>query len=415
MPLPEGGALLYEGTRVGDVSPVAPGARVQTLDILRGVALFGVLLSNLNHYDPLPEATQLDRALFWVQANLVQNRFYSLLGLLFGVGFAIQLGRAEAAGRDVRRVFYRRMLVLLLFGVLHGVFIWSGDILTRFAIVGLLLPFYRRLSSRGLLWAAALTFFVGSYLVLLILGAINPTRPQPPPDPAVIYATGTWLQILPVRATEYFTSVRWDIIGFGGRCVPFLTLFVLGLWAERSGLISHLGERLGWVRRAFWVALVVVVLGVIAAINFDSWWPQPASMWPVWDLPHVLGAYYFVARRIPDALITWGTALVYATGLTLLAYRPWWSRMFRPVAAVGRMSLTTYLAQSAISTLLFYGYGLGWYGKVSYTGMMGLTLVIFAVQMAFSAWWFRRYRFGPAEWVWRSLSYGRRQPLRTTT
>ena len=415
-----------DGTAGDVLTPVMPGARIPTLDILRGFALFGVLWSNLNHYgtyeatftpNPTTSATPLDHTLFWMQEWLIQNRFYSLLGFLFGVGFAIQLGRAEALGRDAVRPFYRRMSVLLVIGMVHGMFIWSGDILTKFALVGCLLPLYRRLTSRGLVIAAGATYFGLAYLAMQASAAVGPTRPPALPDFASLYADGTYWQIMPARLAEYLRDTRGLVVQFSGRSVPFLTLFILGLWAARTGLVSHLGERLRFVRRALWVALACVAAGLILAANFDAWWPRPPILNgpPVFDVAHIWNSWWFIGRGIPSMLVQWGTAGAYAAALTLLVHRPRWGALIRPLAAVGRMSLTTYLVQSVVSTLIFYGYGLGLYGRVTYSGMLFLTLVIFGCQLAYSTWWFNRYRFGPAEWLWRSLSYGRSQPMRLGT
>jgi uncharacterized protein len=120
----------------------------------------------------------------------------------------------------------------------------------------------------------------------------------------------------------------------------------------------------------------------------------------------------FLVGRLTGNLSTWGMAAAFASALTLLAHRPGWSKRLAPLAATGRMPLTTYLGQSLVCTMLFSSYGLGWYGSRGMTGFFVLTLVLFGAQMAASVWWLERYRFGPAEWVWRSLSYGARQPMR---
>lgn len=395
-------------------APVAPDARVAALDVLRGFALFGVLWSNLNHYNPVAPASALDRGSAWMQEWLIQNRFYSLLGFLFGVGFAVQLHRASSFGKGVLPMFYRRMLALLLFGVLHGTLIWSGDILTRFALVGGLLPFYRRLSPRGLVVAAGGTLLGLAYATLLLRVAIAPGQPPALPDSTVLYATGSWLEILPMRVAEYRRQVFVTVAQFWSASVPFLTLFVLGLAAARAGILNNLRERAGLLRKVALASLACVGLGIVAGLTFGTWWPRPAllSGAPGFDLPHLLAAWWLVFSRLPQLLIEWGTAGVYAAGVTLLTLRPRWNSLLAPLGAVGRMSLTTYLVQSLVSTGLFYGYGLGWYGRVSYTGMLTIAVLLFAGQLAVSTWWFRSFRFGPCEWLWRSLAYGKAQPMR---
>src|SRR5262245_9561446 len=192
-------AELSESARPS-LAPIAPENRVATLDLLRGFAMFGVLWSNLNDwYGTRAATTGLDRGLFWMQEWLIESRFYSLLGFLFGIGFAIQLQRAEARGSDGRNVFLRRMVALLGFGLVHGFFIYSGDILAEYALLGFLLVLYRGLSQRRLAIAAALTYFLLLYVVpsiFLLLnvpvggGAFLHGKAR-----AGIYAQGTFIQI----------------------------------------------------------------------------------------------------------------------------------------------------------------------------------------------------------------------------
>src|SRR5215831_2273328 len=163
-----------------ELAPVSGGERVLLLDVLRGLAMFGVLWSNLNHwYGTTEPVTVLQQVLAWTQPLLLESRFYSLLAFLFGIGFAIQLTRAESRGVDVRAMFCRRMAALLGIGIVHGMLIWRGDILTAYALVGLLLAFFRRLSPRALVvWAAAL-LVVSPYVVRAIVIGFGVTFPKP--------------------------------------------------------------------------------------------------------------------------------------------------------------------------------------------------------------------------------------------
>jgi uncharacterized protein len=111
-------------------------------------------------------------------------------------------------------------------------------------------------------------------------------------------------------------------------------------------------------------------------------------------------------------LMTWSNSCVYTAAMALLVSIPAWVRRLQPLAAVGRMSLTTYLTQSLISVTLFYHYGFGLYGRLGYDGLLGITVTVFALQMCASVWWLRRFRFGPMEWLWRTAAYGKAQPMR---
>jgi len=297
--------------------------------------------------------------------------------------------------------------VLLLIGVGHGMLIWKGDILTEYALLGFLLIFYRKLSPRGLLMAAAATFVTLQYLVkaVFFVFKLNYLFRRPPnPLTGWAYAHGGYAQVLPIRIHEYLAWYEtWGAVVFPA----FLTLFVLGLWAERAGLFSRLQDA-RWVRRALLIAIASVVVGALLGDRVMKWWPfvRPTSLLDLhfWSLRDI-------AIDLPERLMTWGAAAAYALAMTLVALRAGSARLLAPIAAVGRMPLTTYLTQSIVCTLLFYGYGLGWYGHVGFTGMLAITVVLFGVQLAASAWWVRRFRFGPVEWCWRSLAYLRKQPM----
>jgi len=406
------GAALEESV----LAPVTPAERIATLDILRGFALFGVLWSNLNSDYGAPDwygmrhfPITLEGSLAWVQQWLIQDRFYTLLAFLFGMGFGIQLRRAQALGGNGRIMFCRRMLALLAFGVIHGTLIWSGDILTSYALLGFVLVLYGALLPRRLLAAAAATYFLLPYATRLIAAALSLSPgAHGSPNNARIFASGTYDQIAALRVHRYVSWYASHLVtGLPGS----LTLFTLGLWAERIGLASNLSRYISRMRRALWIALVCAAAGFFILESLERWWPLSAAPFTSWLDPR-FWSIRFVVHNSAYTLFYWGTAAAYAGALTLLVQRPRWARRLAPLAAVGRMTLTTYLMQSIICTTLFYSYGFGWYGRFGLTGMFVITLTVFAFQIAASTYWLRRFRFGPAEWLWRSLSYGRAQPMR---
>jgi uncharacterized protein len=395
------------------LTPVPPEDRVVTLDILRGFAMFGVLWSNLNdRYGTLAAATPLNRSLAWIQFWLVDGRFYSLLGFLFGIGFAIQLQRTPTGDLDRRNIFLRRMLVLLGIGIFHGLFIWSGDILTNYALLGFLLLLYRGLSQKRLALATALTYLFLPYLglrvflLLKLLPGVGLLHGEP--------THGTYAQIAGYRIQHFLgRRSRWAM---GGEWAAFLTLFLLGMLATRARLVSKLlsnaRQDTRWLRWALGVSLLCTAAGAYWDLNTRTyartWWPDPSQsthalrFWlPRWE--------FF---RFGDDLFTWGSSATYALALAMLSLRPAGRSILAPLAAVGRMALTTYLTQSIVCTTLFYGYGFHLWGHVGFEGMLGITLTIFSLQMVASVYWLRHFRFGPAEWLWRSIAYVRAQPMK---
>jgi uncharacterized protein len=154
-----------------------------------------------------------------------------------------------------------------------------------------------------------------------------------------------------------------------------------------------------------------MAIGLVLVLYLPKWWRPPSAPPATW-LAYFRLLPWRMFVGIGWTLLTWSMSATYACLLTLLAHRRGWPRRLAPLAAVGRMPLTTYLTQSVVCTLLFYSYGLGWYRHVGWTGMLIITIVLFSIQLAVSTWWLTRYRFGPVEWLWRTLSYGKKQPMR---
>jgi uncharacterized protein len=384
-----------------------------TLDVLRGLAMFGVILSNFNdsygaygtHRSPL------DAAFFWIQAWLVQNRFYTLLAFLFGVGFAIQIIRAEERGQRIVSVYLRRAAVLFVIGLIHGVFIWDGDILSTYALCGATLLLFRKLSTRQLFAAALAVMILVRYVVFLLLRALGMMPPGPVfpiTDAGAIYTHGDYAQVVQLQFHKMMDMLA--SLPFG-RYEFALALMIAGLAVGRSGILRNLRERKRVLWRTVWLSAMYLPIGIYVGRGLQQWWP-PLTRWPL----SIHDAKFWHPRIavifVPSILAEWAQAAIYACLMTFYTLRHPQARINRWLAAVGRMALTTYLTQSVVGVLIFYGYGLGLYGRVPYTPMFFLAITVFALQIAASVWWLRHFEFGPVEWLWRSLTYGRRMPFR---
>src|SRR4051812_21079557 len=380
--------------------PVAPQERIRALDLLRGWAMFGVLWSNLNDgYASAGSVTTLDHALWWTQQWLLESRFYTLLIVLFGIGFGIQLVRADRLDTDLRNTYYRRSAALLAIGIVHGTLIWHGDILTIYALVAFALVMFRTSSTRKILVAAVLLWFVGPIIVrefMVLSGFRFPAPFLSRATRTAIYAHGTWLQIERARVQEYT-----DWLGHFGLTsyVSILASFLFGLWSIKSGYLRRVVDEPRVTRRLLALSLAA------AAIGYASWhwagtlWPlrpPPPDRVPAFPYPafQLVMLRLFVLKFFDWA--TEGTAVAYACILLLIWQRPRGERLLRPLAATGRMALTTYLTQSIVCTLLFYSYGLGWYGSVGVTGCFLLPLMPLAFHMVPRPRWPARFPLGPA-------------------
>jgi uncharacterized protein len=410
--------IATQATRsTASLGPVRASERIDVIDALRGFALAGVLFANLFAFSGFIMLSQEQQAalpggaangIVAMLANVFVNRkFITIFSLLFGLGFGIQLARARARGEDVVPTYARRLLVLLVIGLLHKFLLWGGDILTLYALLGFALLLVRDWPDRRLLLAGSIIALAALPVDALVKVVTNaPIAAWPPGwDTAMVsaMADGSWAEVFRLNAEyEIYRHVH-DIIPYVG----FLGIFLIGYWtARRSLLIAEHGPALRRVCRWGFAVGLVATVGAMAglALSGIGRGDGPPAALPWW---------------MPLAGLSWtlsflGLAAAYASGFVLLFQRPRWRRLLSVFTPVGRMALTNYLLQTVIALWLFYGFmpGPGWSGKVGPALLVPILVVVFAAQIGFSAWWLRRYRFGPVEWLWRSLTYGRLQPMR---
>ncbi|MCS6977399.1 MAG: DUF418 domain-containing protein [Gemmatales bacterium] len=417
------------------VEPVQPEERIAVVDVLRGFALLGILVVNIQFYttptDKLvynivywqePLHVWADRIVSW----FFEMKFYTLFSFLFGFGMAIQMLRAEAKGRPWLGLHYRRMIVLLLIGLFHAFFIWMGDILVTYAILGCLLPLFSRLSPRWLLVAAAcllgllVMLYAGGALLLGLASVLVPADVGGPwgtegalqqvlqqaREQTRIYREGTYWEITALRAREVL-GVYVMVLFFQGPHV--FAMFLLGLYVGRTGWFQRLPETLPWFQRAWLVGLLLGVGGTIVTAILQHQANFQSFSGLAWKFAGVSLAFV----TAPALSCFYATSLVLLHQLSKL--RPYLDLL----APVGRMALTNYLAQSLICSTLFYGstifgFGFGLYARVGPAYGILLALAIWLVQVVWSNAWFRNLglKFGPMEWLWRTLTYGHWQPMR---
>jgi uncharacterized protein len=397
-------------TRLG---PTEERARLPLPDLLRGFALAGILLINIEDFSA-PNVAGLgavwpdraDQIAGLLLRFAAEGKFRALFALLFGLGFALQLERSECGAAPFRARYIRRCGVLLLIGLAHYLLLWEADILMVYALVGLLLlPFERRSAGTALRAAGAMA---GAAVALLCLIALlahpraqgsphrnNPVIPAEKVQMAYVYGRGSYGEVVSYRARQLGTQLVHNL----GMAPLTLMLFLVGLAAGKAGFPRRPDEHRTLLRRLFFGCLV---FGIVSNAIVAIYAPRLMSLPKLLRLP--IAASYVLGGP--------ALALAYASGLTLLFLHPAWGRRLQPLAAPGRLALTNYLLQSAICGILFYGYGLGWYNHLRPVVCIGLCIVIYLVQMAASAWWLRHFRYGPAEWLWRSLTYWRVLPLR---
>lgn len=401
--------------------PSTAAERITAIDALRGFALLGVFIANLftgfSGWVMLDQAqrTALAGPVQDIVANvlligLVDGKFYSLFSLLFGAGFAIQLARLERRGAQGAAIFRRRMTVLLGFGLIHLVLVWFGDILTLYALLGFVLVLLRGWSDRRLLVAAiALILFVvpmkaalraagvpldlGVYGLVDGLAHLQGARSMmeiPFPEVVPLSRDPSWAQFYVYQ----FQGVIWRVGSLleSGRLFKVTALMMLGMIAGRRLIAGSLLDDRRLLKR-------VLAFGLLLGIPGNAIYVFGMATMDGSDLNGFIQDVGYALGVIP-------LALAYGAGFLLA-----WPRA-RSVLGVlvppGRMTLSNYVTQSVLGTMIFYGVGLGWMGYLPPYQIVGLGLALFAGQILVSALWLRVFSQGPLEALWRRLTYGPR-------
>ncbi|WP_259368773.1 DUF418 domain-containing protein [Colwellia sp. Bg11-12] len=460
------------------LQPLDKHKRVDALDILRGLALVGILLMNIEWFNRAiislgahdTTLTGIDHAVGWLIRCFVEGKFYKLFALIFGMGFAVMLLRAKEVGRPFGAWFIRRMVVLLIIGLAHMIFLWGGDILHQYAIAGLILlawvtykktedpKAYLKLALMWLMIPIFLVSFLGSILGMVFneskyqeiwqneLDIYTAVEQQLLTNTDVILekndaidseessAEETILTDEEVReitiaetidqrkalqadiaeedtafmqnsywqATEY----RLGFLGFMLMFTPIMSLvvlvpiFILGFWLVVTEKITKHQEH-----HKFFSLLAKVGLCVGIPLNVAS----------ILIIQHPAAGISVVLQGVGQTLFYIGQYLLSAgyLGLVICALnKQKWQKLFSAFSPMGQMALTNYLMHSVILTSIFYGYAGGQYGEISRAPQMLIVLAIIVAQIFLSKWWLNRYRFGPMEWLWRSLTYKKMQTMK---
>ena len=399
-------------------APVRAGQRIAAIDVLRGFAVLGILAMNVQSYSMVTAAylnpaanDKLAGAGFsvWLLTHVFfDTKFMSIFSTLFGAGMALMAERAASRGASATGVHYRRQFWLLILGLAHAHLIWYGDILVPYALCGFILYSLRNLRPRKLLIGGFAMTAVTPVLFLLTASSI-PSMPAEVRDALVAgwapsaaeveaeiatYQSG-WLTQMPDRVAQ----------AIGLETTVFLLLF---LW--RSGGLMLVGMGL-------------YKLGVLSAERSSSFYRRMASAGLALGLPVVAAGVIFNTRHdfafefsmFQGQMINYvgsiGVFLGYVALVMLAVRSGWLPALQHRLQAAGRMAFTNYISQSVICTLIFYGHGLGLFERVDRLGQFAIVVAIWVLQLIWSPWWLARFRFGPLEWLWRSLTYLKLQPM----
>lgn len=410
---------------------IIDGERIATLDIVRGVAVCGILAMNIVAF-AMPEAAYqnpaaygghngLDGAVWAFNFVLIDSKMRGLFSFLFGASMLLVIERATARGEDAARVHFGRMFWLFVIGMAHLLLVWWGDILQHYALVGALAWFLRRqpvpqLLALGITLVIMETVFVAAlpYSVHAAEVAAQTAHPAPAvlqtladyqagfgrPSPGAIATDlaqhrGSYATIVAARYHDEIGSPLSALIFVGMETLAFMLFGMAGL---RSGMLTGAWDDTTYRRIALWG--FAVSIPAYAALAFYVWM-QGFSLFSV-----ALATIVLAAPLRPAMIVAWASLIIL---LSRQARNTWSRSLVSRFAAAGRMAFSNYLGTSLICTTLFYGYGLGWYGRFSRAELYLVVFAGWALMLAWSRLWLALFNYGPAEWVWRSLSRGQVQ------
>ena len=401
--------------------PVPQSKRLETLDILRGFALLGILLANTGNYSLYqmqPSGikarfpyTKINEFLDAFHYGFIDGKFYAIFSLLFGIGFSLIFFQKESGGR--LSLFYRRLFFLLIIGLVHALLIWEGDILVFYALVGALLPLFRNMAPRKLILVAGLLMIspmLFDGIKVATSGRFTPgktfeTLAFANDDQSGITGKNYYRWVL--DNDSYANLTQWNRSGFyylwylrieSNRIPKVLAMFILGLAVGKLRIFERFDE---YRRRLFKLMIGGLIIGIPAALariyleNDKTRLPDPGGL---------LDTFAYLINVV-------SLSLAYSIAIVLIYHR-YKPKLLRWLQPVGRMALTNYIMQSVISVGIYYGIGLGMGAQFGPAIYMPIAFGIFILQIIYSKIWLSYFNFGPAEWVWRQLTYRKRLKLR---
>ena len=373
------------------LSPLTGAERISSVDTMRGFALFGILLVNMlifqyglfGEYEYIETAQGLEK----VSASFINifgtGSFVTLFSFLFGFGVMILRDRSREKQRRFWTVYLRRLLLLLAFGLLHGTYIWEGDILTSYALCGFCLFLF--LWCKPKVWLTIALVIIG----LMSAFSFSPAEEASPSYLAQekeVYATGSYSEVVHFRnnSMPFEDTSDGEMIAFGiFGVLASLPMFFLGAYVATKRWLHEPDRYVSLYKKMWWISLLIgFPLKIV---------PQFIQNESLEGLSASLGAPL--------------VAIFYISSIALVTYSNRWKKLSNALAQAGKLSLTNYLSQSTFFTFLFYGYGFGLFGKVGVTGGILFTIVFFTIQLFLSKLWLQFFIIGPLEWIWRLWTY----------
>lgn len=382
--------------------PLHKSERMMWIDAARGFAILGIFVVNIGAFSapyflyggekdvwplPIDQTTQMLIDMFF------QASFYTLFSVLFGFGLQILKERLIVKEIAVMPFLIRRLTILIMFGMIHAFLIWHGDILLSYGIIGLIFMVFIYRSDRTiLLWGSfmlGISVFLYTLMLYNIRALLGSASMSEINRAERSYASDDLSAILGQNLNDWlYSNSVFSYMLLGTTLLP---LFLFGVYLARKRWLhnpqAHRQKLLaGWI-----ISLIVFIVLKMGPHLYGN---------PVW--------FSYVQDNVGGT----ASAIFYLFSITLLGQSMLGKKMLKPFSYIGRMSLSNYILQSLFCFVLFYGVGFGLYGSVRPVQAMGIVVLFYVIQVFASKWWLAKFRYGPLEWIWRSLTYKRKQPLR---
>ena len=410
------------------VKPLKGQERKEILDFLRGIALLGILLVNMAYFNaPFLAQISTDFALWddlpntvfkWINWLFLEGKFYPMFSMLFGLGFYFFLKKADNSLDPVVFTYRIRLMYLLFFGILHVGLLWNGDILILYALSGFVMTWFKKSSDKTILiWAIVFILLP----VVLIAGLVGLIRfamliPEAADEIAaafemqdeildqmtekalIVYSTGSFAEIFRIRLQEYAFILNNLLF-----MIPaIVSLFLVGIYLGRKKIFQDIDHGVKVMRKIFFWCLPA---GLLLSLGYAYYMHAGYFQITNWEYVVILAGVFIGGPAM---------TFVYLYLIMLLYQKGFFRRITGFISKAGRMAFTNYLTQSIICTTIFYSYGLGLYGKVNIWQGFLLAIAIYIIQVTWSHYWLKHYNFGPFEWLWRSMTYRKWQPMKRT-
>jgi uncharacterized protein len=395
------------------LKPTPSSERIEMIDALRGFALTGVCLANFalfSFYYCLNKEQKADLPFPMINTILsyfiyffVDMKFWTLFSIMFGFSASIFISRANKYNKNGKALYSRRLLILLIIGFIHGIFFWFGDILSEYALAGFILLLFSNKKNAALAyWGITLGAIIPMVLTIIYQVILQPDTSEIFDKLNILtmdaYSSRSYGNVLDVNLVNikiYSQYVWFLLIAAAGR-------FLIGYWIGQTGRVYQMETYNTFFRLTMricaWIGFPIMIITLIARILIDAEVLSPKSGWES------------ITSLLEIASLAMG--IFYAIKFAILYQNKKWKNRLSVFKEMGKMALTNYLMQTIINILLFNGIGFGLAGKIGPSIYIFMFAFLMILQIFFSRWWLSKYRFGPVEWLWRSLTYWNKQPMK---